>query len=81
MTIQPGQEMIVGQTLRAVLGAAQKGKLRRENNCGNRFTTAENSNAKNASVGLLFLSAFAAHAQVRAVVPAGLPPIVFTHPV
>jgi L-seryl-tRNA(Ser) seleniumtransferase len=26
MTIQPGQEIIVGQTLRAVLSAAQKGK-------------------------------------------------------
>jgi len=26
MTIQPGQEMIVGQTLRTILGAAQKNK-------------------------------------------------------
>ena len=26
MTIQPGQEIIVGQTLRTVLSAAQKGK-------------------------------------------------------
>ena len=26
MTIQPGEEMIVGQRLRAILGAARKGK-------------------------------------------------------
>ena len=26
MTIQPGQEIIVGQRLREILGAAQKGK-------------------------------------------------------
>jgi hypothetical protein len=26
MTIQPGEELVVGQRLRAILGAAQKGK-------------------------------------------------------
>ena len=66
MTIQPGQEIIVGQRLREILSAAQKGKSAGAESARRAWWK---TRMRILLVGLLLLSTLEPQAQVRAVVP------------